>query len=182
MARILIVDDEANMRRILSALLKGDGHTVTEADGVEAALAAVAASAFDLVITDQKMKDGEGLKVLSGCQDADPALPVVMLTAFTTVELAIDALRLGAFDFLTKPFSPDAVRAVVKRAVERTRLRRENQLLKQQVDRLGFTADLLGDSAPMRQVKERIALVAPTNAIVLITGETGTGKELAARA
>jgi DNA-binding NtrC family response regulator len=182
MARILIVDDEANMRRILSALLKGDGHAVTEADGVAAALAAVAASAFDLVITDQKMKDGEGLQVLSGCQDADPALPVVMLTAFTTVELAIDALRLGAFDFLTKPFSPDAVRAVVKRAVERTRLRRENQLLKHQVDRLGFTADLLGDSAPMRQVKERIALVAPTNAIVLITGETGTGKELAARA
>jgi DNA-binding NtrC family response regulator len=182
MARILVVDDEPNMRRILAALLKGDGHTVTEAGGVEAALAAVAASSFDLVITDQKMKDGQGLQVLSACQDADPALPVVILTAFATVELAIEALRQGAFDFLTKPFEPEAVRAVVKRAVERIGLRRENRLLKHQVDRLGFTAELLGDSDAMKQVKERIALVAPTNAIVLITGETGTGKELAARA
>jgi two-component system response regulator PilR (NtrC family) len=182
MARILIVDDEANMRRILSALLKGDRHTVTEAAGVQEALAAIAASTFDLVITDQKMKDGEGLQVLAACQDADPALPVVILTAFATVELAVEALRHGAFDFLTKPFSSETVRAVVNRAVERIGLRRENRLLKGEVDRLGFTSELLGESAPMRAVKERIGLVAPTNATVLITGETGTGKELAARA
>jgi DNA-binding NtrC family response regulator len=182
MARVLIVDDEANMRRILAVLLRGDGHTVTEAGGAKDAIAAVAAGPFDLVITDQRMKDGEGLDVLAACQDADPALPVVILTAFATVELAVEALRRGAFDFLTKPFSPDAVRAVVRRAVERVGLRRENRLLRDEVGRLGFTSELLGGSEAMRAVKERIALVAPTNATVLVTGETGTGKELAARA
>ena len=182
MARILIVDDEANMRRILSALLKGDGHAVREAGGAKDAIAAIASEPFDLVITDQKMRDGEGLEVLAAAQDADPALPVVILTAYATVELAVDALRQGAFDFLTKPFSPDAVRAVVKRAVEGVGLRRENRLLRGAVDRMGFTSELLGSSPAMAAVKERIALVAPTNATVLITGETGTGKELAARA
>ena len=182
MARILIVDDEANLRRVLAALLRGDGHAVTEAGGAGEAIAAIAAAPFDLVITDQKMADGTGLDVLAACHDADPALPVVLLTAFATMDLAVDALRLGAFDFLTKPFSPEAVRAVVVRAVERIGLRRENRLLKGELDRLGATSELLGDSAAMRAVKERIALVAPTNATVLITGETGTGKELAARA
>src|SRR5436190_171651 len=182
MARILIVDDEPNMRRILGALLREDRHAVTEAAGVREAVAAIGAARLDLVITDQKMRDGEGLEVLAASKDADPALPVIILTAFATVDLAVDALRQGAFDFLTKPFTPAAVRAAVDRAVERTGLRRENRLLKDEVDRLGFTADLLGESAAMRAVKERIALVAPTNATVLITGETGTGKELAARA
>src|SRR5687767_3269963 len=110
MARVLIVDDEANMRRILCALLHTDGHVVTEAGGARDAIAAVTAQTFDLVITDQRMKDGEGLEVLAACQDADPALPVVILTAFATMELAVEALRRGGFDFLTKPFSPDAVR------------------------------------------------------------------------
>jgi DNA-binding NtrC family response regulator len=182
MARILIVDDEANMRRILLTLLKDDGHAVKEAGGAKDAIAAINAEAFDLVITDQKMRDGEGLEVLAAAQDADPALPVVILTAFATIELAVDALRQGAFDFLTKPFSPDAVRATVKRAVEGVGLRRENRLLRGEVNRLGFTSELLGDSPAMAAVKDRIALVAPTNATVLITGETGTGKELAARA
>jgi DNA-binding NtrC family response regulator len=182
MARILITDDEANMRRILSALLSGDGHAVTEAGGAREAIAAITSQPFDLVITDQKMRDGQGLEVLAAARDADPALPVVILTAYASIELAVDALRQGAFDFLTKPFSPDAVRAVVKRAVEGVGLRRENRLLRSEVDRLGATAELLGSSSAMTAVKERIALVAPTNATVLITGETGTGKELAARA
>src|SRR5687768_17130929 len=153
MARILIVDDEPNMRRILLALLKGEGHAVKEAGGAKDAIAAITAEPFDLVITDQKMRDGEGLEVLAAAQDADPALPVVILTAYATVELAVDALRQGAFDFLTKPFSPDAVRAVVKRAVEGVGLRRENRLLRGAVDRLGFTSDLLGDSPAMAAVK-----------------------------
>ena len=182
MSRILIVDDEANMRRILSALLTAEGHTVTEAAGVAQALNVVASTPLDLVITDQKMRDGEGLQILAACRDADPALPVVMLTAFATVDLAVEALRQGAFDFLTKPFTPEAVTAVVARAAERIALRRENRLLRGEVERLAVAGELLGDSPPMRRVKERIALVAPTNATVLITGETGTGKELAARA
>jgi DNA-binding NtrC family response regulator len=182
MARILVVDDEANMRRILSVLLQGDGHSVTGAPGVAEAKAQLASSPFDLVITDQRMPDGDGLEVIAAAKEADAALPVVMLTAYASVELAVDAMRLGAFDFISKPFVPDAVRAAVRRALERTELVRENERLKVEVARLGPPDLLLGESPAMRALRERIGRVAPTNSTVLITGETGTGKELVARA
>jgi two-component system response regulator HydG len=180
--RILIVVEDPIQRSALGALLRGDGHTVTDVGGASDAVAAVAAAPFDLVITGQKLSDGEGLQVLTACQDADLLLPVVIVTASATLELAVEALRRGAFDFLTPPFTADGVRAVVNRAVERIGLRRENRLLRGESDRLGFASELLGEGVAMRAVKERIALVAPTNATVLISGETGTGKELAARA
>ena len=182
MPRILIVDHETEERRALGAMLSDDGHTVTQATRAREAVEAVGGAPFDLVITSQNLPDGKGLQLLSACRDADPALPVVILTGVATVELAVEALRRGAFDFLTKPFTPDAVRAVVARAIERVGLRRENRLLRGEADRLGFASELLGDGPAMRAVKERIALVAPTVATVLISGETGTGKELAARA
>ncbi len=169
-------------RRILAVLLQGAGHGVSEAAGVAEAKALLAASPIDLVITDQRMADGQGLEVIAATKEADPALPVVMLTAFATVELAVEAMRLGAFDFISKPFVPDAVRAVVERAVERTRLVRENERLRVEVRRLGASDLLLGESPAMRELRERITRVAPTNSTVLITGETGTGKELVARA
>jgi DNA-binding NtrC family response regulator len=182
MSRVLIVDDETNARRILSAILRGQGCRVVEAEGVKSALESLESSQFDLVITDQNMRDGKGLEILAACRDADPALPVVMLTAFATVDLAVEALRGGAFDFLTKPYAPEVVRAVVERGLERVRLARENRLLRGQVERVAVSGDLLGDSPAMMVVRERIALAAPTNATVLITGETGTGKEVVARA
>ena len=109
-------------------------------------------------------------------------LPVILLTAVATIELAVESMRHGAFDFLTKPFQPEVVRATVRRACERTRLLRENILLKDAVVRLEGASEIYGESQAMRDVRERIARVAPTNATVLITGETGTGKELVARA
>jgi two-component system response regulator HydG len=180
--RILIVENVEAERTALAALLRQDGHTVTEASGAMEALVAVNAGAFDLVFTGQVLPDGKGLEVLEVCQETDPLAAVVILTAFATVELAIEALRLGAFDFLTKPFTPQGVRAVVSRAVERAGLRRENSMLRNEVERLGFTTEFLVNGPAMQQVKQRIALVAPTNATVLISGETGTGKELVARA
>ncbi|MBK6426414.1 MAG: sigma-54-dependent Fis family transcriptional regulator [Blastocatellia bacterium] len=182
MSRILIVDDETNLRRILSVLLQADGHAVTEAVGRADAVALLASAPFDLVITDQRMPDGEGLDVLAAAREADPALPVVMLTAYATVELAVDAMRLGAFDVIAKPFVPDVVRAVVHRAVERTDLLRENERLKDVVRRLEADDGLLGTSGVMQVLRDRIAKVAPAGSSVLISGETGTGKELVARA
>ena len=182
MGRVLIVDDEAHMRKILISNLAQDKQLVTEAGGVTEAKAQLSSSRFDAVITDQKMPDGQGLDVLRFAGEVDPALSVVFLTAFATVDLAVQSMRQGAFDFITKPFQPEVVRATTRRACERTQLLRENGLLRQTVDRLEGSSDLFGASPGMLALRQKIARVAPTNATVLITGETGTGKELVARA
>ena len=182
MGRILIVDNEASMRLILASNLRQDQHELWEASGVQEAQRALAANDFDVVVTDQKMPDGEGLAVLASAHEVDPTIPVILLTAVATLELAAEGMRQGAFDFLTKPFQPEVVRATVRRACERTRLLRENILLKDAVVRLEGASEIYGESQAIRDVRDRIARVAPTNAIVLITGETGTGKELVARA
>ncbi len=181
MASILVVDDESNLRRILGGVLRAAGHQAVEAEGVAAARAALGTAVFDLVITDQKMPDGDGLELLAVCREADPSLPVVLLTAFATVELAVEAMRRGAFDVIPKPFLPEQVRAVVDRALEHTELKRENALLRAATEGLK-DSDLIGESLPMRELREMVARVGPTRATVLITGETGSGKELVARA
>ena len=182
MGRILLVDDEPSMRRILATNLRLDHHQTWEAGGVEEAQRLLAANDFDVVITDQKMPDGDGLTVLTAAHENDPTLPVILLTAVASIELAVESMRHGAFDFLAKPFQPEVVRGTVSRACERTRLLRENILLKDAVVRLEGASEIYGDSPAVRQVRDRIARVAPTHATVLITGETGTGKELVARA
>ncbi|PYX89429.1 MAG: Fis family transcriptional regulator, partial [Acidobacteria bacterium] len=182
MGRILVVDDEPNMRRILVSNLRQDQHAVQEAVGVEEARRNLAANDYDAVFTDQKMPDGEGLDVLAAARESDAKLSVVFLTAVASIELAVESMRQGAFDFLTKPFQPEVIRATARRACEHTVLLRENLLLKDAVVRLEGAAEIYGESAAMQSVREKIARVAPTNATVLITGETGTGKELVARA
>lgn len=182
MSRILIIDDEPHMRRILTLILTEAGHTVTEAEGVNTALETLASNQFDLVISDKKMPDGDGFDVLRYCKENEPSLPVVILTALATVELAVEAMQAGAFDFISKPFVPEVVTAVATRATERTRLVRENEFLKVEARRFAFADEILGNSSAIQTLKDTIVRVAPTNATVLITGETGTGKELVARA
>ncbi len=182
MANVLVVDDEAGMRRILDVNLRRDGHMVTQAQGAAEAINCLRRSDFDVVLTDQKMPDGTGLDVLHASMEDDPTTSVIFLTAVGTVELAVESMREGAFDFLSKPFVPDVVRATVRRAAERTALMRENAVLKTTVRKLEGADDILGHSAGVRAVRDLIGRVAPTNTTVLITGETGTGKELVARA
>jgi DNA-binding NtrC family response regulator len=182
MSRILIVDDEPNMRRILASNLRQDQHEITEASGVEEARRYLANGDFDLVLTDQRMPDGEGLDVLAAARECDPTLAVVILTAVASIELAVESMRHGAFDFLTKPFQPQVIRATARRACEHSGLLRENELLKGAVRRLEGAPEIYGISPAMTEVREKISRVAPTHATVLITGETGCGKELVARA
>jgi DNA-binding NtrC family response regulator len=182
MARILVVDDEPHMRRILATNLQQDGHAVFEAGGVEDAGKKIMSGEYDAVITDQKMPDGTGLDVLRLVQQDDPTVSVVFLTAVGSIELAVESMRGGAFDFLTKPFLPEALRATARRATDHTQLLRENIRLRNAVVRLEGSAEIVGRSAGIQKVREQIARVAATDATVLITGETGTGKELVARA
>jgi DNA-binding NtrC family response regulator len=182
MAKVLIVEDEPGMRRILTVNLRRDAHVVIEASGVAEALALIGREDFDVVLTDHKMPDGDGLDVLRAVHEDDATTSVIFLTAVGTLELAVESMRLGAFDFLTKPFVPDIVRAAIRRASEHAALVRENAVLKKEMRKLEGADDILGNSHEIQAVRDIVARVAGTNATVLITGETGTGKELVARA
>ena len=152
MARILIVDDEPSMRRILASNLRQEGYEVIEAAGLAAARAAIAEDPFDAVITDQKMGDGEGLEVLAAALEADSAVAVVFLTAFATVELAVESMRRGAFDFITKPFLPEVhARDCAPRGRAHAPDARERQAARGGGPARGFLRDLRpqrGESAP----------------------------------
>jgi DNA-binding NtrC family response regulator len=182
MAKVLVVDDEQGMRRILETNLRRDSHVLVDAAGVAEAIDLLKREDFDVVLTDQKMPDGSGLDVLRAVQEDDSTTSVIFLTAVGTLELAVESMRQGAFDFLTKPFAPDVVRAAVRRASKHTALLRENAVLKTTVQKLEGADEILGRSSAICEVRGFIARVATTSTTVLITGETGTGKELVARA
>ena len=182
MPRILIIDNEPHMRSIVGTNLRRAGYETAEAGGALEGKRRIMSENFEVVFVDQRMPDGEGIDVVACAHEADPTLSVVMLTAVATVELAVEAMRRGAFDFLTKPFQPEQLISAARGAAERTALLRENHHLRRVVEQLEGSTEIFGSSPAMRTVRETIGRVAPTNATVLILGETGTGKELVARA
>lgn len=182
MRQILLVDDEANLRHLLRLLLEEEGFEVAEAGSLAEARAALERKAPQLVVTDQKLGDGKGLEVLAAARRVDETIPVIFLSAFANVELAVAAMRQGAFDVIPKPFDPQGIKAAVRRALSHGALLRENRALKDQAGRQIRDRDLLGRSQAMQDLLDALGRVAPTNATVLIVGETGTGKELVARA
>jgi two-component system response regulator PilR (NtrC family) len=182
LSRILVVDDEASMRQLLEIALGKDGHRITVAESGKTAMGLVDQSAFDLVISDIKMPDMSGVEVLRYVKQTDPTIPVIMITAFASAETAVEALRLGAYDYLTKPFKIDELKANINNALEKRRLKEEVVHLKRELRQRHGLDNMLGASPKMLELFEHIESVATTNSTVLITGESGTGKELAARA
>src|SRR5499433_203798 len=182
MTTILLVDDEPSARGTMALLLRKRGHRVIEAPDVASATKALADAAFEVVVTDLRMPDGDGLDVLRAAKAQSPDADVILLTAYAGWESAKEAIQLGAFDYFEKGREPDELLHRIERAVEDKALRRENENLRAQVrERFGL-AGLIASSAEMAQVLGLVERVAPTDATVLIGGESGTGKELIAKA
>ncbi len=182
MAKILIVDDQDMMRDSLAATLARDGHEISAAyDGV-AAMLRVNERRFDLMITDLKMPKMTGIELLAEARKVRPDMPVVLMTAFATVQTAVEAMKLGAYDYIQKPFDGEEVRLLVERTLEHARLKQENQALRGIVETINAPRPLIGESQAMADVKSRIERVGRSSVTVLIRGPSGTGKEVASRA
>ena len=178
--RVLVVDDKASMVALLERVLGEKFSVVTATDG-ETALTKLAAGSFDVVVSDIKMPGKDGLEVLRAAKELDPGLEVVLMTAYASVQNAVEAIRAGAYDYLPKPFDPDEAVVKVARAVEYKQLRDRAELLSQQVEGRFSFERLVGRSPAMQQVFALLKKASGLDLTVLVTGESGTGKELAAR-
>jgi len=180
--KVLIVDDEQSMRELLAIMLAKEGYEVVTAANRATAAAVLGSGPVDAVITDVKLPDGDGIEILRHVKAGSPETSVIVMTAFGSTQTAVAAMKLGAHDYLVKPFDVDELRIVLRNALERQELREENRLLKAELrTRHGFDR-IIGVSQAMAALFEMVKSVAPTGTTVLITGESGTGKELVAKA
>jgi DNA-binding NtrC family response regulator len=180
-ARILIVDDEEIVVRSCVRILGNDYQVESVFDGWEA-LRKIDENSYDILVLDIMMPKIDGLEVLQHVKERHPDIDVIMMTGLSQIQTAVRAMKLGAFDYLSKPFDPDELKLVVDRAIEKRRLMQENRSLKSEVSSKYRFENIIGFSPQMQQVYQLIAKCAPTNCTVLITGESGTGKEMVARA
>jgi len=177
---VLVVDDDTAHRTMLRTLLSGWGYDITEADDGESAITQVEGHPFDLVLIDIRMIRMSGLEALPKIKAINPAIPVIIMTAYSSVETAVDALKKGAYDYLTKPLDFDELKLAMERAMEHRQLKEENRLLKESLGTHFDSRNIIGQSPSMMGLLETVAQVAPSDATVLIEGESGTGKELIA--
>ena len=180
--RVLVVDDEQSMRDLLAIMLRQAGYEVSVADGGEAAIERLKTESFDLVLTDLRMRKVDGLTVLKAAKEHAPRTVVLVVTAYASTETAVEAMKLGAYDYITKPFKLDELKVTVANALERRRLREENLALKRQLLRERGFENFVGRSPKILDVFETIRKTADSGSTVMITGESGTGKELVAQA
>ncbi len=181
-ARVLVVDDEKSMRDLLSITLEKEGYDVATAAGGEPAIEALRRDPTDVVITDLRMPKVDGLQVLRTAKEISPDMAVIVVTAVASTETAVEAMKLGAYDYITKPFKLDEVSLIVRNALERKRLRDENLYLRKQLETQHRFENIIGKSAVILEVFDTIRKIADSPSTAMVTGESGTGKELVARA
>lgn len=179
---ILIVDDDLAHRTMLKKLLGGWGYEVFEADDGSVAIDEVRRRSFDLILMDIRMLKVSGIEALEQIKVINPAIPVIIMTAYASVDTAVDTLKKGAYDYLTKPLDFDELKITINRATEHNRLKKENEYLKERLGQKFDSQNIIGRSPLMVKLLDTVAQVAATEAIVLITGESGTGKEMIANA
>ncbi|HDZ91473.1 MAG: sigma-54-dependent Fis family transcriptional regulator [Deltaproteobacteria bacterium] len=182
MPRILVVDDEEAMRESLNDWLKEDGYEVGLAAGGQEAIDMVRDDPWEIILLDLKMPGMDGLETLKHLKEVRPEAEILMMTAYATVDTAVQAMKEGAFDYLVKPFDPDEIEILIKKIVKHKELVLENILLRKQLEKRDQFDEIIGKSDAMQRIFEMIRKVAPTDSTVLITGESGTGKELIAQA
>jgi two-component system response regulator PilR (NtrC family) len=182
MAKLLVVDDEQGIRQLLTLVFEREGHSVRTAEGGRKGLQLLREDPADLIISDVKMPDMNGIELLRAARELLPDVAVVMMTAFATVETAREAFKLGADDFIQKPFDVDELKLIVVKALEKLDLVRENRAFKRAQHERGKLGNIIGRSERMQAVYQMIETVAEVQSTVLVTGESGTGKELVARA
>ncbi len=179
---VLVVDDDRAHRTMLKTLLSGWGYVIFEADDGDTAIEKVREQGFDLILMDVRMMRMSGIEALHEIKAINPAIPVIIMTAFSSVESAVQALKKGAYDYLTKPLDFDELQIIIERTMEHRHLREENRLLRENLGVRFDRQNIIGRSDAMERLMETVAQVAPSDATVLLTGESGTGKELIAGA
>jgi len=179
---VLVVDDEKNMRLSLQTVLKDEGYAARAVESAEEALNLLAREDFFMVITDARLGGMSGYEFLGKIHNQWPDLPVLMLTAYATPKLAVEAIKAGAIDYVSKPFAPEELLHAVTRCAERYRLLQENAALRSRANETFSLDQIVGESQPIHELRKLIQTVAPTDARVLILGDSGTGKELVAGA
>lgn len=180
--RVLVVDDELSMREFISILLEREGYQAVSAANAGEALEQLRSGMFDLVISDVQMPGLNGIELLSRIKESAPETAVLMMTAFSAAEQAVEAMKLGAYDYISKPFKVEEVKQLIRNALEKSDLKRENSILKEKVQQRDSFYGIIGSSPRMQEIFSLIRKVAPTSSTVMIQGESGTGKELIARA
>lgn len=180
--KVLVVDDEMIMRNFLAETLKRKGLEVVTAENGKTGIAEFKQNSFDMVFTDMKMPDITGLEVLKRIKEISPTTIVVVVTAFGSIDNAVEAMRLGAFNYLIKPFTPDTIEAIIEKAADHESLVAENQYLRQQVNGpSAYDSAIVAENPMMKKILQDVERIANSNANVFISGESGTGKEVIAR-